>query len=61
MERMCSRKCWNFPARKKMNVDPELECLECILMDHIEGYPSKDYELVGKLKIERGDLGGVDD
>jgi len=44
-----------------MNVDPELECLECILMDHIEGYPSKDYELVGKLKIERGDLGGVDD
>jgi len=64
MNLLCQRKCWQYSVKNKIreDYDPELECLECVLCDHIEGYPSKDFgEALGKLTIERTDLSGVDE
>lgn len=60
MKRTCPKRCWEIPARK--NKDAELECLECLLMEHIEGYPSNDFgDVLGELKIEREELDDVDE
>ena len=61
MDKICKRRCWEIKAKKRKSYDPELECLECLLSEHIEGYPARDFgDTIGELKIEREDLNGVD-
>ena len=62
MHRVCERKCWEIKAKRRKNYDPELECLECLLSEHIEGYPARDFgESIGELQIERCEINGVDE